>query len=67
VKSEVRLKSRQNGTTAKIKELQAQAAKAKGDVKAAKIDQSIAETCTDYERRSGKLKQAWELTKEALT
>jgi hypothetical protein len=40
--------------------------KAKDDAKA-KIDQAIAEMRTDYERRSGKLKQAWELTKEALT
>jgi hypothetical protein len=62
VKSEVRLKSRQNGTTAKIEEQ-----RQKGDAKAAKIERSIAEMCTDYERRSGKLKQAWELTKEALT
>ena len=37
--------------------------KAKGEAKAAKIEQSIAEMCTDYERRSGELKEAWELTR----
>jgi uncharacterized membrane protein len=50
---------------AQIKELQDQAAKTKGDVRA-KIDQRIAEARTDYDRRSNKLKEAWELSKEAL-
>ncbi len=51
---------------AKIKELQTQAAKAKGDAKA-KIERSIADLRTDYDRRSSNLKQAWELTREAVT
>jgi hypothetical protein len=50
---------------AKIKSLQEQAAKAKGDAKA-KIEARIAEVRSEYERRSDKLKQAWELTKQAL-
>jgi len=50
---------------AKLKELQNQAASAKRDTKA-KIDQHIAEAKADYARRSDKLKQAWESTKEAL-
>ncbi len=51
---------------AKMKELHAQAANIKGDAKT-KIDQCIVEMSTDYERRPGKLKQAWEMSKEALT
>jgi len=50
---------------AKIKSLQEQAAKAKGDAKA-KLDARIAEVQSEYKRRSDKLKQAWELTKQAL-
>jgi uncharacterized membrane protein len=50
---------------AKVKELQAQAAKAKGDAKI-KIDARIAETRADYERRTALLKQAGELTKQAF-
>ena len=50
---------------AKIKSLQEQAAKAKGDAKA-KIEARIAEVRSDYKRRNDKLKQAWELTKQAL-
>ncbi|HUO89101.1 MAG TPA: DUF1269 domain-containing protein [Rhizomicrobium sp.] len=50
---------------AKIKELQAQAAKARGDAKA-KIDARIAETRADYQRRAALLKQAGELTKQAF-
>jgi len=50
---------------AKIKTLQEQAAKAKGDAKA-KIEARISEVQSEYKRRSDKLKQAWELTKQAL-
>jgi len=50
---------------AKIKELQSQAAKARGDAKA-KIDTRIAVTRTDYERRAALLKQAGELTRQAF-
>ncbi len=49
----------------KIKKLQAKAAKAQGERKA-KLDARIAETRADLSRRSEKLHQAWELTKEAL-
>jgi hypothetical protein len=31
-----------------------------------KLDRRIGEVRADYDRRSAKLKQAWELTKEAL-
>jgi uncharacterized membrane protein len=50
---------------AKIKSLEEQSAKAKGDAKV-KIDARIAEVRSEYEWRSDKLKQAWELTKQAL-
>ncbi len=50
---------------AKIKSLQEQSAKAKGDAKV-KIEARIAEVQSEYKRRSDKLKQAWELTKQAL-
>jgi len=50
---------------AKIKTLQEQAAKAKGEEKA-KIEARIAEVQSEYKRRTDKLKQAWELTKQAL-
>jgi uncharacterized membrane protein len=50
---------------AKIKSLQEQAAKAKGDAKT-KLDARIAEVQSEYKRRTDKLKQAWELTKQAL-
>ena len=50
---------------AKIKSLQEQASKAKGDAKV-KIEARIAEVRSEYEWRSDKLKQAWELTKQAL-
>ena len=50
---------------AKIKTLQAQAAKAKGDEKA-RIEARIAEVQSEHQRRTDKLNQAWELTKQAL-
>ena len=50
---------------AKIKELQDQSAKTSGEAKA-KIEQRISEVRADYDARSAKLSQAWELTKEAL-
>ncbi len=53
-------------TEAKIKALQEQAAKESGDRKA-KRDARIAELKADQKRRSDLLKQAWELTKEALS
>ena len=62
---QVRMDQLQQTTQAQIKQLQDQATKTKRDVKA-KIDQQIAETQTHYKQRSEKLKQAWELTKEAL-
>jgi hypothetical protein len=50
---------------AKIGALQEQAAEAQADLKE-KLDRRIAEIRADYDRRSAKLKQAWELAKEAL-
>ena len=50
---------------AKIKELQVQAAKARGEAKT-KIDARITATRADYEGRSALLKQAGELAKQAL-
>jgi hypothetical protein len=52
-------------TEAKIEALQEQAAEAQADAKV-KLDRRIAEVRADYDRRSAKLKQAWELTKEAI-
>ena len=49
---------------AKIKSMQEQAAKTKGETKA-KLEKRIDETRTDYKRRTDKLRQAWELIKEA--
>jgi uncharacterized membrane protein len=51
---------------AKIKSLKEQVAKSQGDAKA-RLEARIAEVQADHKRRSGKLHQAWELTKEALT
>jgi uncharacterized membrane protein len=50
---------------AKINSLQEQSAKAKGDAKA-KIEARNAEVRSAYKRRTDKLKQAWDLTKQAL-
>jgi uncharacterized membrane protein len=50
---------------AKIKSLKEQAAKAQADKKA-KLEARIAEVQSEYTRRTDKLRQAWELTKEAL-
>ncbi|MBV8798723.1 MAG: DUF1269 domain-containing protein [Alphaproteobacteria bacterium] len=50
---------------AKLQELQHQMAHATGEAKA-KLDARMAETRTDYERRSKLLKQAGELAKQAL-
>jgi hypothetical protein len=51
---------------AKIKSLQEQAAKESGKRKA-KLEARIVELKTDQKRRSDLLKQAWELTKKALS
>lgn len=60
-----RIRQLEQEAQAKIDQLQGQTAKAKGDAKV-KIERQIAEIQADYNRRSGKLKQAWELTKQAL-
>ena len=60
-----RMQQLQQQTQAQIKAMQDQAANAKRDAKA-KIDEKIAQTQEDFRRRSDKLKQAWELTKQAL-
>jgi uncharacterized membrane protein len=50
---------------AKIKSLQEQVAKARGADKA-RLEARMAAVRSEYKRRASKLKQAWELTKEAL-
>ena len=61
-----RLEQIEQETDARIKALQEQAAKARGDAKA-KLDARITELRADSQRRSGQLKEAWGLTKAALT
>ncbi|PVE21700.1 hypothetical protein DC522_25185 [Microvirga sp. KLBC 81] len=51
---------------AKIRALHDQASRAAGDAKA-RLEKRITEMKTDYEVRSDKLRQAWQLTREALT
>jgi uncharacterized membrane protein len=60
-----RIDQLQKQAQAEIKGLQDQATKATRDTKA-KIDQQIADARAEYQRRSDKLKQAWQLTKEGL-
>jgi uncharacterized membrane protein len=59
------LEAARQKTEAKIKSLQEQAAKAKGDAKA-NVEARMAEVRAEYAQRNEKLKQAWELVKEAL-
>jgi uncharacterized membrane protein len=63
--AEAALEADRKKMDAKIKSLQKQAAKAKGEKKA-EIEVRIAEVQSEYKRRSDKLKQASELTKQAL-
>ena len=63
---QARIEASQKETEAKIKSLQEQAAKESGKRKA-KREVRIAELKADQKRRSDLLKQAWELTKEALS
>jgi ABC-type phosphate transport system auxiliary subunit len=63
---QARIEASQKETEAKIKSLQEQAAKESGERKA-KREARIAELKADQKRRSDLLKQAWELTKEALS
>ena len=63
---EAKIEASQKETEAKIKSLQEQAAKETGERKA-KREARIAELKADQKRRSGLLKQAWELTKEAVS
>ena len=51
---------------AKVKALKEQVAKAKGSAKA-KLEARTAEVQSEYKKRSKKLHQAWELTKDALS
>jgi uncharacterized membrane protein len=66
VRLEKRLDAMENQTNAKIAALEKQLAAARADQKE-KVKQRIAALRADYDRRSGKLKQALALTKEALT
>jgi uncharacterized membrane protein len=61
-----RIDASQMETEAKIKSLQEQAARESGSQKA-KREARIAELQADQKRRSELLKQAWEITKEALS
>jgi hypothetical protein len=63
---QARIEASQKETEAKIKSLQEQATKESGERKA-KREARIAELKAEQKRRSDLLKQAWELTKEALS
>ena len=63
---QAKIEASQKETEAKIKSLQEQAAKERGERKA-KLEARIAELKADQKRRIELLKQAWELTKEALS
>lgn len=63
---QARIEASQQETEAKITALQEQAAKEKGQRKA-KREARIADLKADQKRRSDLLKQAWELTKEAMS
>jgi hypothetical protein len=62
---QAQLDTLQKETNAKVASLQKQLTDARDDAKE-KITQRIATLRADYEARSAKLKQAWELTKQAL-
>jgi uncharacterized membrane protein len=59
------LDQRDAETEAKVKALEEQAAKSRADTRA-KIEKRTAEMRADYNRRAAKMKQSWELAKEAL-
>jgi uncharacterized membrane protein len=63
--AKARLDEAKAETAARVKALQDQAKAASGRAKA-RIESRIAEAKVDFEVRSRKLSQAWELTKEAL-
>jgi hypothetical protein len=62
---QAKLEASQQETEAKVCSLQEQAAQENGERKARR-EARIAELQADQKRRSELLKQAWELTKEAL-
>jgi uncharacterized membrane protein len=59
------LESFRQEVDAKIRQLKDQAATAKADAKL-KIELRMKDLRTDYERRSGKMREAWDLAKQAL-
>ncbi len=63
---QARIEASQREAEGKIKSLREQAAKESGERKA-KREARIAELLADQKRRSDLLKQAWELTKEAMS
>jgi uncharacterized membrane protein len=63
--AKIRLDQAKADVDARVKALQDQAKNAKGLAKA-RIEKRIAATRADFEARSKKLNQAWQLTKEAL-
>jgi uncharacterized membrane protein len=63
---QVKIEASTQETEAKIKSIQEQATKESGEQKA-RLENGIAELQADQERRSYKLKQAWEQIKKALS
>lgn len=63
---QARIETSKQEMEAKTKSLQEQAAKAQGERKA-KLEKRSAELKADHKRRNDLLKQAWELTKQALS
>ena len=61
-----RLEALERESDAKIAALQEQVTKAAGEMKA-KLEQRLAEARADHKTRSEKLRQAWQLVKEAAT
>jgi hypothetical protein len=63
---QARIETSKQEMEAKIRSLQEQADTARG-LRKAKLEVRIAELQSEQKRRSDLLKQAWELTKEALS
>lgn len=63
---QARIDASRQETDAKVKSLEEQAAKARGERKA-KIEKRIAELKADQKRNNDRLKQAWEHAKQALS
>ncbi|HXY37865.1 MAG TPA: DUF1269 domain-containing protein [Planctomycetaceae bacterium] len=64
-RAKTRAESLKQEADVKIRSLKEQATKARGDMKV-RLENRAAEVKADYDARSSKLSQAWQLTKEAL-